>query len=205
MLLIFGQNFSRRFLASRRNQYCHNILRHINDCAVVACGGRRRVRGQGCAPEAALGVPLGELWPNAGSSEVVWSENCGKVFRFHAALRTRQMPNANATIYRGRRTADIVNIVAAIPCAFFTLTRYVMYSRRQLWSGHRNCWIELLTVSESDFSRLAVSRLRRRQVGSRECLRQRATARASLHFRWAIDDSATAFPYHFPLGKLNLR
>ena len=93
------------------------------------------------------------------------------------------MPNGNATIYRGRRTADIVNIVAAIPCAFFTLTRYVMYSRRQLWPGHRNCWIELLTVSESDFSRLAVSRLRRRQVGSRECLRQRATARASLHFR----------------------
>ena len=113
----------------------------------------------------------------------MWSENCGKFFRFHATLRTRQMPNANATISRGKRTADIVNIVAAIPCAFFTLTRYVMYSRRQLWPGHRNCWIELLTVSESDFSRLAVSRLRRRQVGSRECLRQRATARASLHFR----------------------
>ena len=68
---------------------------------------------------------------------------------------------------RGRRTADIVNIFAAIPCAFLTLTRYVIYSRTQseIWSV-----------------RSAVSCLRRRQVGSQECLRQRATARASLHF-----------------------
>ena len=45
---------------------------------MAAWRGRRRVHGQGRAPEAALGVPLGEVWPNAGSSEAVRSESCGK-------------------------------------------------------------------------------------------------------------------------------
>ena len=44
--------------------------------AVAAWRGRRRVRGQGRARREALGVPLGEVWPNAGSSEAVRSENC---------------------------------------------------------------------------------------------------------------------------------
>ena len=63
--------------------------------------GHRRVRGQGCARQAALGVPLGELWPNAGSSEAVGSENCGIFFGFQAASCTRHLPNVIATIYLG--------------------------------------------------------------------------------------------------------
>ena len=79
----------------------------VSIAAGVACRGHRRVRGQGCAGQAALGVPLGELWPNAGSSEAVGSENCGKFFGFQAAFCTRHLPNDIATIYLGWRTIAI--------------------------------------------------------------------------------------------------
>ena len=59
--------------------------------------GWRRVRGQGRAPEGALGVPLGEVWPNAGSSEAVRSESCGNFSDSVQLLRTRLLPNVTAT------------------------------------------------------------------------------------------------------------
>ena len=98
----------RTFAARRRGKKMRNMSRHLKiqcepcfHCRRVACRGHRRVRGQGCARQAALGVPLGELWPNAGSSEAVGSENCGKVFGFQAAFCTRHLPNDTATIYLG--------------------------------------------------------------------------------------------------------
>ena len=41
---------------------------------------------------------LGEVWPNAGSSEAVRSESCGKLSDSVQLLRTRLLPNVAATL-----------------------------------------------------------------------------------------------------------
>ena len=60
---------------------------------------------------------LGELWPNVESLEVVWSENCGENFRFHAAFRTRQMPNAKFKRHNlfGKADYKIIAMIRARP------------------------------------------------------------------------------------------
>ena len=41
---------------------------------------------------------LGEVWPNAGSSEAVRSESCGNFSDSVQLLRTRLLPNVTATL-----------------------------------------------------------------------------------------------------------
>ena len=68
-----AQNSSdfRQVLTASRASGDISLNQFFSTRVVAAWRGRRRVHGQGRAPEAALGVPLGEVWPNAGSSEAV--------------------------------------------------------------------------------------------------------------------------------------